>query len=156
VRSEQAIRVGELLAYRIEIEAGAVRTGGQMTFIAYNDMVYRIDTIARAADAGKYEGRGRAVVRSRRPLTDEEKAEFRITRLQIVTANAGESLEALSLRTKNALPLGTTAVINDLFINSRLDAGQLLKIGVAEPYVPGAPPPRPVEPAPLDKRPPEA
>lgn len=156
VRSEQAIMVGDLPAYRLEIEVGAVGTGGQLTFIAYNDMVYRFDTLARSSDVDKFEGRGRAVARSLRPLTDEEKASFEITRLRIVQANAGESLEALSLRTGNALPLGTTAVINDLFINSRLQAGQLVKIGIAEPYVPKAPARR-IEPSsPTKKAKPEA
>jgi len=151
VRDEQAIMVGDLPAYRLEIEVGAVQTGGHLTFIAYDDFVYRIDTLARSSDVGKFEGRGRAVVRSLRPLTEEEKASFEITRLRIVQANAGESLEALSQRTGNALPLGTTAVINDLFINSRLRAGQLVKIGVAEPYVPKTSPRR-IEPSPPTKK----
>lgn len=157
VRHEQTIQVGDLPAYRLEIEAGAIKSGGQVTFIAYEDSVYRIDMIARAADAAKYEGRGRAVVRSLRPLTDEEKAAFEITRLHIVQGKAGESLEALSLRTKNALPLGTTAVINDLFINSQVAEGQLIKIGVAEPYVPRPETPRKIEtPRPIRKQTPEA
>ncbi len=157
VRNEQAIQVGDMPAYRLEIEAGAIKSGGQVIFVAYKDSVFRIDTIARAADAGKFEGRGRAVVRSLRPLTDEEKAAFKITRLQLVRAKAGESLEALSLRTNNALPLGTTAVINDLFINSQLAEGQIIKVGIASPYVPTASPPSEIEtPRPIDRRTPEA
>jgi predicted Zn-dependent protease len=142
---EQPIQVGDYPAYRMEVEAGAVKTGGHMTFLAYRGTIFRIDTIARAADVAKYEGRGRAVVRSFRPLTAEEKALFKITRLHVVEALGGESLQELSARTKNALPAGVTAILNDVFIDSRLKAGQLVKIGLAEPYVPRTPPPRQVD-----------
>lgn len=139
VKREQSIRIGDHPAYRLEVEAGAVKSGAYITFIAYNGFVYRIDTVARASDVGKFEGRGRAVARSFRPLTQEEKDSFEITRLHVVKARGGETLETLSARTQNALPLGTTAVLNDLFINSSLDEGQLVKIGLAEAYVPQAP-----------------
>jgi len=94
--------------------------------------------------------RERAVVRSFRPLTEEEKESFRITRLHVVRAQAGETLATLSARTGNALPLGTTAVLNDAFIDSRLREGQPLKIGLSEPYVPRAAPERPVQRVPPD------
>jgi predicted Zn-dependent protease len=153
VRHEQPIQVGEYPAYRLEVEAGAVKTGGHLTFIAYEGVIFRIDTIARAAEVAKFDGRGRAVVRSFRPLTDEEKGSFEITRLHIVVADAGETLAELSLRTSNALPLGTTAVLNDLFIDSKLEAGQLVKIGLSRPYVPPTQAPRPRA---LEDRPPDA
>ncbi len=145
VKREQPIVVGDHPAYRLEVEAGAVKSGALVTFLAYRGFVYRIDMVARAADVRKFEGRGRAVVRSFRPLTDEEKASFEITRLHVVRAQPGETLEMLSIRTGNALPLGTTAVLNDLFINSRLEEGRLVKIGLAEAYVP-QPPRRPAPP----------
>ena len=145
VRRQQPIMVGEYPAYRIEIEASAARTGGHMTFVAYQGLIFRIDTVARTSEVGKFEGRGRATVRSFRPLTQEEKDAFHITRLHTVTALPGETLESLSARSGNALPLGTTAVLNDLFLNSRLEEGQLVKIGLSEPYVPREPPPRAVD-----------
>ena len=129
----------------LEGEAGAVKSGAMITFLAYNGFVYRIDLVSRAADLRKFEGRGRAVVRSFRPLTTAEKDSFEITRPHIVAAQEGESLQNLSTRTGNALPLGTTAVLNDLFINSQLKAGQLVKIGRSQPYKPVSPPDQKVD-----------
>ena len=145
VRREQPMVVGDYPAYRLEVEAGAVKSGAMITFLAYNGFVYRIDLVSRAADLRKFEGRGRAVVRSFRPLTTAEKDSFEITRLHIVAAQEGESLQNLSTRTGNALPLGTTAVLNDLFINSQLKAGQLVKIGRSQPYKPVSPPDQKVD-----------
>lgn len=145
VRREQPMVVGDYPAYRLEVEAGAVKSGAMITFLAYNGFIYRIDLVSRASDLRRFEGRGRTVVRSFRPLTEKEKDSFEITRLHIVEANAGESLQGLSTRTNNALPLGTTAVLNDLFINSYLKEGQLIKIGRAQPYRPHTPPGQKIE-----------
>ncbi|MAJ60827.1 MAG: hypothetical protein CBC48_12985 [bacterium TMED88] len=145
VRREQPMVVGDYPAYRLAVEAGAVKSGAMITFLAYNGFVYRIDLVSRAGDLRKFEGRGRAVVRSFRPLTLEEKNAFEITRLHVVSAQEGETLQNLSTRTGNALPLGTTAVLNDLFINSQLKSGQLLKIGRAQPYKPASPPDQKVD-----------
>jgi len=136
VEGKQAIRVGSLPAYRIKIAAADVR--GFMTFIAYGGFVYRIDSIATKGQIASFQGRGRAVTRSFRPLTPKEKALVRVTRLALVQGRGGESLGALSARTANELDLATTAVVNDLFVDERLQDGQWIKIGRAEVYVPEA------------------
>jgi predicted Zn-dependent protease len=132
------VQIGDLPGYRVEGEGrmGGVKTGGHITFIAHEGMVYRIDVVSRAKDAAKFAGRTRVVARSFRPLTDEEKGSFEITRLRVVRAQQGERLDELSQRTGNALRLGTTAVLNGIFINSGLAGGQLIKVGISEPYVP--------------------
>ncbi len=134
VRGEQSLLIGSLPAYRIHITTPAIK--GFITFFAYNDLIYRIETISTSGPIGSYEGRGRAVTRSFRPLTESEKALFKVTRLQIVKGRSGESLGALSARTANELDLATTAVLNDLFINSRVEEGQWVKIGRAKLYIP--------------------
>ncbi|MBW2695626.1 MAG: M48 family metalloprotease [Deltaproteobacteria bacterium] len=150
VTRAQSIRVGDYEAYRIEIEVGAVKTGGHLTFLAHEGMIYRIDTISRAGKVSQFEGRGRAVVRSFRGLTPEERESFKIVTLGLAKAMEGEPLAALSARSGNALDLGTTAVLNDMHIDTRLREGQLVKIGVATPYVPEAA--TPPEPHDVDKR----
>jgi len=127
--------VGSLPAYRVHVSGPEGR--GFMTFIAYKGSIYRIDTISTGSLIRSFEGRGRAVARSFRPLTEKEKALFKVTRLEVVESRGGESLSALSARTANELDLPTTAVLNDLFINARLVEGQSVKIGRAFPYAPG-------------------
>ena len=137
VRGEQPLLIGSLSAYRIHVTAGEFK--GFMTFIAYNDFIYRLDTLTTGGPIDRYAGRGRAVARSFRPLTEQEKVLFKSTRLSLVTGRAGESLRGLSARTTNELDLATTAVLNDLFIDSRLEEGQWVKIGRAKAYAPKSP-----------------
>jgi len=131
------MKVGDLPAYRIEGEAhqGGMKTGGHITFIAFEGFIYQINAVSAAADAAKYAGRTRSVARSFRALTEEEKGSFHILRLRVVPAMRGETIASLGQRVGNALDAPTTAVVNDVFIDTRLRQGQLIKIGVPEPYV---------------------
>jgi predicted Zn-dependent protease len=131
------VMIGDIQAYRVEQEAqmGRMKTGGSSTFIPHEGLVFKIDTISRAREADKYAGRGRSVTRSFRSLTEEEADSFFIVRLRIARALEGESIEQLSQRTGNALPVPATAIMNDVFIDSRMRAGQLIKVGIAEPYI---------------------
>ncbi len=137
VRSEQSLQIGALPAYRVYIDTPSVQ--GFVTFIAYNDVIYRLDTVSIGGHIASFDGRGRAVARSFRPLTEAEERLFNITRLALVRSRGGETLATLSARTANELDLPTTAVINDLFLNSRLKDGRWIKIGRAEAYVPQEP-----------------
>jgi predicted Zn-dependent protease len=144
----QRIQIGDYPAFRIETEMSAMKSGGSMTFLAYEGFIFRIDVLSAVSAASKFEGRGRAVVRSFRPLTAEELESFTITRLRVEPALRGENLYTFSERTGNALDIGTTAVLNDIFIDRVLSEGRLLKIGVSQPYRPQRaepPPPREVE-----------
>jgi predicted Zn-dependent protease len=134
VLQRQAIRVGDYPGYRLTVQTPFI--SGSMTFIAYEGLIYRIAAIAAKGALGRFEGRTRATVRSFRPLQEEEKELFKISRLRVVRAKMGENLAALGNRTENSLDLGTTAVLNDIFIDARLKEGQLIKIGRSEPYEP--------------------
>lgn len=138
VRSEMPVQVGEHPGYRLEVQIQGMRSSAIITFIAYNDYIFRIDTVASSGQLSKYVGRGRAVARSFRPLTPEEEELFEIIELQIVQARRDENLAQLSARTQNKLDLGTTAVLNDLFINAGLSSGQPIKIGQGVPYTPAS------------------
>ena len=138
VNSEMSVQIGEYPGYRIEAHIPGARTSVSMTFIAYQDYIFRVDTVARSGQLNQYLGRGRAVVRSFRPLTKKEKGLFELVQLEITEARRGESLAQLSARTNNKLSLGMTAVLNDMFIDARLKAGQPVKIGRGQPYDPGS------------------
>ena len=131
---QQELVIGSFPAYRIYVSGPEGR--GFITFIAYKGFIYRIDVLASGGLARLFEGRGRAVARSFRALNEEEKALFKVTRLEVVESRGGESLADLSARTTNELDLPTTAVLNDLFINSVLRDGQWIKIGRAVRYSP--------------------
>lgn len=109
---------------------------GQLTWVALGGHVYRLSAATVPIVAEKYADRARQMVRSLRPLTPEERASITVDRLQLATANAGETIAVFSARTKNVYDVHRTAIANDIEVNARLRAGELLKIGVRGPYRP--------------------
>jgi len=79
------------------------------------------------------------VVRSFRPLTPQVRNSVRENRLHIATAQAGESLAAVSERTQNQWDLQTTAVYNGIFATDALEPGQLVKVAVSRLHTPDRP-----------------
>jgi predicted Zn-dependent protease len=74
------------------------------------------------------------VARSFRPLTAAERAGVKEARLRLVTARAGETIEALALRVKSAWTKEEVAIANGLAVGDRLREGQLIKVTMAEAY----------------------
>jgi predicted Zn-dependent protease len=140
--SAQSLEIGGLPAY--EIRAYATTPEGfvasQITWIAHGGTIYRLSATAPTSRADRYFGRARAMARSFRSITDDERASIRVERLRLATARDDEDLAALSRRTDNAWDPARTAVMNGMVPDSRLEGGQLVKIAVSEPYVP---PPKP-------------
>ena len=140
------IRIGELPAVRIEgrgveqiMGPGGPQQIGvsmQMTFVAYDGVVYRLALTSFAGSAVKYRGRATAFAMSFRPLDEEAAHSLEVTRLRIARAFESETLAALSTRTRNALELGYTGVLNGIFASTELTRGMPIKIGIAEPYLP--------------------
>lgn len=137
------IKIGELPAIRIEGRVSAAGLGGitaQMTFVEYGDLVYRL-TVLSIADIGtKYRGRARAFAHSFRPLDEEGVRSLKVTRLRIARALANETLQALSIRTRNELDVVFTGVLNGIYAETPLERRTPVKIGIAEPYLPKAEP----------------
>lgn len=107
---------------------------GQITWIAHQGMLYRLSAAAPAPVADRYFGRARAMARSFRAITPDERAAIHALRLRVVPARAGEDLAALSRRAGNAWDPARTAVLNGLVPGARLEGGELVKIVVSEPY----------------------
>lgn len=76
-----------------------------------------------------------AIVNSLRRLSNDEKAAITGLKIRLAEAQDGESLQALSERTKNSWNLETTALMNDIDPTVTLKKGQVLKIAVEEPYL---------------------
>jgi predicted Zn-dependent protease len=99
-------------------------------WVAYRGVLYQFIGLAPE----RYRPVLRETALSFRPLRAEEKASIRETRLRVIPARAGETLQELSQRTGNVLEVKITAVVNGLEENEKLKEGQLVKIAVSQPY----------------------
>jgi predicted Zn-dependent protease len=111
-----------------------------MTWILRDGLIFRFTGAGQGSAAARNRGAFLNVPRSFRSLQPHERESIRETRLRIVAARAGESLSELSKRSANHWDIQQTAVMNDLFTTSTLEAGQLVKVAVAERYDPKAAP----------------
>ncbi|HKK52573.1 MAG TPA: M48 family metalloprotease [Myxococcota bacterium] len=141
VQDRQPIQVRSLPGVRIEGKAssGGVGLWAQMTFVEHGGLVYRLSLLSRSGRADVYRGRAHAFAHSFRPLDEEAARSLEVTRLRVARALERETLEQLSARTRNALELVYTGVLNDLFASTTLSKGTPVKIGLREPYIPGDP-----------------
>ena len=108
-----------------------------MTWVARDGVIFRFTGLTAPGAFKRYESSYGNVVRSFRPLPPELRKSVRETRLRVALARGGERIADLSQRTGNEWDIQTTAVINDIFANEPLEAGQLVKIAVSRPYEPG-------------------
>ena len=140
-----------------------VSIAGQLTWVALGGRVYRLSAAYVPIAAEKYADRGKQFVRSLHPLTPEERASIMVNRLRLARAKAGETIPAFSARTRNVYGVHPTAIANGISVDAVLTEGQLMKIGVTEPYLPAGASPaserattvRPPTPGPGRKRPPK-
>ncbi|HKJ23631.1 MAG TPA: M48 family metalloprotease, partial [Myxococcota bacterium] len=109
----QSSRINGNLAFRarthLDLEGSKVKA--DVTWIAYDGHIFRIMGVVpagRLAEAGDF---GRTA-RSFRRLGASERDGLRVTRLRVVEAGAGESIDALSLRSRNEWSRDETAVMN--------------------------------------------
>jgi predicted Zn-dependent protease len=109
---------------------------GQLAWIALGGRVYRLSAAFVPTASEKYADRARRMVRSFRPLSEQERASIRVNRLHLERAHAGETVAAFSARTGNVYDVHPTAIANGFLPTATLRAGQLLKIGVQRRYEP--------------------
>lgn len=95
------------------------------------DMIFRIMGLSLSR---QHEGIFVNVARSFRPITPRELAGIKETRLRIVLAQEGETLAALSRRTRNKWNVNLTAVANGVHTTDRLSEGFPVKIAREELY----------------------
>lgn len=140
IERTQTLEIGGLKAFRLEGTAqtpnGSAK--GHITWIAFDGLVYEISSFAPSRVAASYLGRTRSVARSFRAMTDGERDIVQVVRLRIERSRRGETLGVLLARSDNTLDPNFVAVSNDLYLEQKLVAGTLIKIGIAEPYVPKA------------------
>lgn len=141
IQNAAPLLIGQYNAYRIDGQAstpyGSLPIA--ITWIAREDIVFRITLVSRPGAFRRNEAAYGALVRSFRPLTPQVRNSVYEDRLHIATANAGEDLAALSRRTDNEWDIQTTAVYNQMFSTTALTAGQLVKVAVSRPHAPDRP-----------------
>ncbi len=76
----------------------------------------------------------RATALSLRTLTAKERSSVKVNVLRVVHAKEDESIEALSLRSKNVLDSSLTSLINGIDEGSELKSNQSIKVIVKEKY----------------------
>jgi predicted Zn-dependent protease len=134
VLDRRPIKVGELPGVRVVAKARGLHS--VMSFIEYEGLVFRLTLLSTGGAERKYRGRANAFVQSFRPLDDAGVYSLEVMRLRIARALESETLQQLSVRTRNDLELVYTGVLNNLFASSELSKGQRVKIGLNEPYFP--------------------
>jgi predicted Zn-dependent protease len=130
------VKIGQIDAWRLQL-AGSGRARGttaHVTFIPYRGVTFRIMGVAPSAAARTYTGRMISTMRSFRPLTENERSKISGTRIHLITAQPGETLEELSARSGNHWNISSTAAYNGLFTTHRFEGGELVKTVRTVPY----------------------
>jgi predicted Zn-dependent protease len=131
-----AVTVGDRRAWQARLSQTTQqgRVGGLFTWIASGGRVYRLECIAAEARFDGFEPVCGRTVSSFRPLSAAERAEIRAHVLRVVRANAGETVAALTARSRSVWSAERVAVANGLEPGARLDAGRPVKVAVSAPY----------------------
>ena len=130
----QRTTVGTFPAAQLHLQIDG-RAQLDVTWIAYRGLIYQFVSLARTTHFEAYKPVFEAVTHSFRALTEAERKGMTELRLRIVKAQAGETIEALAIRTESAWTAEDIAVANGLAVTDELTEGQLMKIARSEPYV---------------------
>jgi predicted Zn-dependent protease len=128
------VKVGGEDAWRMRLAARGASS--YVTFIPFDDSIWRITGIARSVSAARNLGPTLLTSRSFHPIDEDERSRIRVSRLSWVDARAGEDLGALSRRTRNTWDVQMTAVYNGVFANHRFAGGERVKILRDEAWTP--------------------
>jgi predicted Zn-dependent protease len=138
VRNTRVSRVNGLPVARTQLRARASDGEVALLFawIAHGGRVYQLAGVTAVELAGRLQPAFEEVLGSFRPLRPEERAAIREIRLRLVEARAGETVGALAARAGTVWSAAMVAIANGLAPDTRLAAGRLVKVAVAEPYLP--------------------
>ena len=136
VERQGPVKVGHIDAWRLRVSAGGGggRVSSVVTFIPWDGDAWRITGASRELGGDHLLQRTLVTARSLRPVTPEDLADIRVSRVEWVRAQAGEGLEGLSDRTGNAWDIQTTAIYNGVFADHRFEGGEFAKVLHSEPW----------------------
>jgi len=119
---------------RARVALGQGVAAGEFFWLAVNGNVYRLGCLAGPKQFATFLPAFLHTAASVGPLDAEERASIREQRLEIATAEAGESLEGIARRSGNVWSQDALALANGLEPGARLEAGQRIKLVVEGPY----------------------
>ncbi|HEY8122250.1 MAG TPA: M48 family metalloprotease [Myxococcota bacterium] len=128
------VRVGSARGYRVRALVKQSQLV-EVTYFAHGDSVLAFQAMALQNEWDSWSPAFERTQRSFRRLTGDDRALIAETRLALVPAKAGETLEQVSRRSDNRWSAAETALYNGLRGDERLASGFLVKIGRARPYV---------------------
>ncbi len=132
------LHLGDLPAFRALaiVPTAFGPLNAEITWIAFENRIYRLLGGMRAGQLTKYQGLFRKFAQSFRRITPEETASIEEEHMRTARALPGETLTELSARTHNVWDLTFTSVANGVFAHEALAPNQRIKIAVKEPYQP--------------------
>jgi len=128
----RSVKIGDLPGHLLTYTdtRGKEPTHMHFLWIAYRGLLYQFIGLAPE----RYRPVLRDTALSFRPLSARERSSISETRLRVVAARSGETLQQFSRRTGNVWNLKITAVVNGLDTSQKLKKGQLVKIAISQPY----------------------
>jgi len=125
--------INGLSAAHAHLEAEG-KVGIDLTWIAHRGLIFQMTGLAPAKQFSTLQPIFAASAQSFRPLSSSERADIREKRIRLVKAEAGETIEALAVRSKSAWRKEEIAVANNLTVDDHLREGRLVKVAVSEFY----------------------
>jgi predicted Zn-dependent protease len=133
VSSTQTMTIGDLPAAhtRLEVDGGIML---DLTWIAHDGLIYQVAGLVPAKQYDGLRAVFHSVAHSFRPLSAFERTNVKETRIRLVKARTGETIEALRVRTNSTWSEQEIAVANAQMVETPLREGTLLKVAIGEPY----------------------
>lgn len=133
VAKAKSLTINGLQAARAVVPTDG-RARAEVTWIAHGGLIFQLVAVASSDQFKAFQPEFEAVAGSFHPLSGHERARITETRIRLVTARKGETIEALAARAHSAWRADEVAVINGLAAATLLREGQLLKVAVEERY----------------------
>ena len=129
----KAVEINGFEGYEITFadNSGSKPVEYQVYWIKTDQLLFNVIGVSYPSQTETING----IVNSIKKLSDDEKATIKGLKIRLAEAKDGELLNDLSLRTNNSWNVETTSLMNDIDPNVQLEAGQVLKIAVREPYL---------------------
>jgi len=129
----KSIAINGLPAARAVIPTDG-RAHAEVIWIAHGGLIFQLVAVASSERFRAFQQELEAVAGSFRPLSGHERARITETRIRLLTARKGETIEALAVRAHSVWKADEVAVVNGLVAATQLREGQVLKVAVEERY----------------------
>jgi predicted Zn-dependent protease len=127
------VRVGTARAYLVRVLVNQSQLL-ERAYFEHGDLVFALQAAALRTEWDAWSDAFERTQRSFRRLSDDDRALVTETRLTLVPAKAGETLEQVSRRSDNVWSAAETALYNGLRGDEKLSAGFLVKVGREHAY----------------------